>query len=278
LAIPLKGEDMKRFSVLFIAAAVALLVACEGDNPSGGTGTLPVVTGITVNESASQGVDVVIEWDALTEEVDGYYVYFSTSGSSWTQVGDVTGTTYTHTASSAGYYTVMAYLGDDTSSDYGTSDNDLPNVFTGYEIYDNYAPADYFSGFYFGLDGGEDGLAGTEPFASQKDVFAYDPNQNPLEIWLYSGDVDPWPQGSHTEITYMEAGGNPGAAPSSGYSTTMEILADDVLFLELADGYWVKMIVTDIEGPVGGSANGTGVAFNYEIQPINGLRLFTTNQ
>jgi hypothetical protein len=49
---------------------------------------------------------------------------------------------------------------------------------------------------------------------------------------------------------------------------------DDVIFGYLYDGYYVKIMVIEIF-PEPLSDYGTGVTFNYEIQPIQGLRLFT---
>ncbi|MDM7993335.1 MAG: hypothetical protein QUS11_08480 [Candidatus Fermentibacter sp.] len=265
---------MKKFALLFACTAVALMTGCEGDSPSG-TGDMPVVTGVTINWDASDGVDIVIGWSAVTD-AEGYKVWFSeTSGGTLEEVGDVAGTTYTHTAESAGYYYVTAYNGDDSSSGYSTAVNTMPTIITTeYAIYDNYAPADWHSGFIFGFDGGTTGLAGSSGFV--QDIYAYDPDPaSPSDAWLYSGDTGPFGDGNHTEM--VEAGGSYGAAPSSGYWTSGWVVTSDVIFCELFDGYYAKMIINEVSGPVGGSTNGTGIWFTYEIQENEGIRLFTTN-
>ncbi len=271
---------MRKFALLLTCTAVALIAGCAGDDPAGPGGTLPTVTGLTLDESASSGVSVVLAWTAVTD-ADGYKVWFSTtSGGTWTEVGDVTGTTYTHTASSAGYYTVTAYAGEDTSEGYATAVDDMPNVVsTEYSIYDNYAPADWHSGFIFGLNSGETGFASQGSFV--QDIYAYDPWTDPGRAALYSGDYGPFGNGNETMMFGLGDGGysNPGAAPDAGagWWDNGEVWSGDVIFCELFDGYYAKMYINDVYGPVGGSSNGTGIDFTYEIQPIEGLRLFTTN-
>lgn len=272
---------MKRFIVMGLATALVLLTACEGDNPGGEGGTLPVVTGLTVDWAQSDGVDINLDWDAVSD-VDGYNVYFrATSSGTWTEVGDVTTTTYTHTASSAGYYAVEAYKGSDTSEALSSEVSTMPNIITTeYEIYDNYAPADWHSGFIFGLTAGETGLAGSSAFV--QDIYAYDPWTDPGRAALYSGDYGPFGDGNETWMIGLGDPGcdNAGAAPdvSAGWWDNGEVWEGDVIFCELYDGYFAKMYINYLEGPVGGSSNGTGIAFTYEIQPQAGIRLFTTNQ
>lgn len=272
---------MKKLTLLVLSAAIALMAGCAGDNPTTPDGTLDVVTGFSIDETASSGVDVVMNWTAVAD-VDGYNVFWKANNTGdWVEVGDVTGTTFTHTATAAGTYTVMAYKGSDTSSDYATSDGCMPNIITTeYSIYDNNAPADYHSGFIFGALSGETGLAGSAGFV--QDIYAYDSDPvSPTGIALYSGDYGPFGDGNQT---WMIGLGDPGAddagaAPdnSASWWDNGEIVINDVIFGELFDGYFVKMYINDIYGPVGGSTNGTGVDFTYEFQPINGLRLFTTN-
>ena len=265
---------MKKFALMFACAAVALMTACEGDNPSGTGGDMPVVTGVAVNWDASSGVDIALAWTAVAD-AEGYKVWFSeTSGGTPQEVGDVATTTYTHTADCAGYYYVTAYNGDDSSSGYSAAVNTMPNIITTeYTIYDNYAPEDWHSGFIFGFDSGQTGLAGSSAFV--QDIYAYDPDTSPSVAWLYSGDTGTFGDGNHTNM--VEAGSNYGAAPSSGYWTSGWVVTGDVIFCELFDGIYAKMIIEDVSGPVGGSTNGTGITFTYEIQEQEGIRLFTTN-
>jgi len=270
---------MKRLSLLFLAAAF-VLVGCAGDNPSGPSGgTLDVVTGLTIDESGSSGDQVVLNWTAVSD-VDGYYVYWRANNEgSWSQVGDVTGTTYTHTANSAGGYAVMAYKGDDTSSDYSNVVDCMPNIVTGsYTIYDNYAPAEDPSGFIFHDTYGETGMASSGSF--DQDIYAYDPWTDADRLALYSGDYGPFGNGEPTMmIGYGDQGCDLyGKAPdgSAGWWDNGEIYQGDVIFCQLFDDYYTKMYINTI-APDGVSAHGTYVTFTFEFQPINGLRLFTTN-
>lgn len=266
---------MRKFLLLLSCTAMVLMVACEGDDPTGEGGTLPQVTGLAIDWTASGGYDIVLNWTAVSGDVDGYNVYFrETSSGTWTEVGDVTGTTYTHTATAAGYYAVEAYKGDDTSEAVSAEVNSLPNIIsTEYTIYDNYAASELPSGFFFGE------TSGTPMQASGggHDIYAYDPETSPSVTYLYSGDVAPFDDGYHTEITYRESG-NYGQAPESGYSTTLEIFEGDVIYCELENGVYVKMYINTVDGPVSGSGpNSTLVEFTYEYQVHEGVMLFTSN-
>ncbi len=267
---------MKKFALLFACTAVALMTGCEGDSPSGTGGDMPVVTGVTIDWDASGGADIVIGWSAVTD-AEGYKVYFSeTSGGTLEEVGDVAGTTYTHTADCAGYYYVTAYNGDDSSSDYSTAVNTMPNIINDtYTIYDNYSPADYHSGIFFGENGAVTGLAGSSEF--DQDIYAYDevePSGDPDAAFFYSGDAGVFGDGYHTEMA--EATGNYGAAPETGYWTTGYIDDGDVIFALLENGNYIKIYVID-EFPDGVSAHGTGVELAYEYQPHEGITLFTSD-
>ncbi len=274
---------MKKFALLFACTAVALMTGCEGDSPSGTGGDMPVVTDVTINWEASGGVDIVIGWSAVTD-AEGYKVWFSeTSGGTLEEVGDVAGTTYTHTADCAGYYYVTAYNGDDSSSGYSASTEDtrtMPNIVSGpFTIYDNYAPAELPSGFIFGMSDGETGQASSSGFV--QDIYAYDDWQQVNRASLYSGNDGTFGDGHETWMFGLgdESYNNAGAAPDGSYNWWLngEVWDGDVIFCELFDGFFAKMYINDLSGPVGGSTNGDQIVFTYEIQPHEGIRLFTTN-
>ncbi|MCD4701679.1 MAG: fibronectin type III domain-containing protein, partial [Candidatus Aegiribacteria sp.] len=131
---------MKKLGLMILVAGIILMAGCAGDDPAGPSGTLADVTGLAIG-SSSAGRDVVLSWTAVSD-VDGYYVYFrATTTADWTQVGDVTGTTYTHTASSAGYYTAKAYKGSDTSTNNSNVEDTMPFESSTYTIYDNFSAA-----------------------------------------------------------------------------------------------------------------------------------------
>jgi len=130
---------VKKLLVSALVLGMIVMSGCAGDDPEGPEGDLPIVQDLAIG-AASAGNSIVLTWSAV-EGVDGYRVYFrETTGGSWAEVGDVATTTYTHTAMAAGYYTVMAYEGENTSEGYATEVNTLPNIITTvYTIYDNYA-------------------------------------------------------------------------------------------------------------------------------------------
>ncbi len=272
----LEGDPMKKWTLLLACTAMALMTACEGDDPAGPGGTMPTVTGLAVDWTASDGVDIVLDWDAVTD-AEGYKVYFSTTaGGSYTEVDDVTGTTATHTASSAGYYVVTAYEGDDSSENYSNEVNTMPNIINDtYMIYDQYSPAAYHSGIFFDENGATTGLASSGDF--DQDIYAYDevePSGDPAAAFFYSGDTGTYGDGYHTEM--VEATGSFGAAPSGGYWLTGYIDDGDVIFAMLENGRYIKIYVID-EFPDGITEHGTGVELAYEYQPQEGIRLFTAD-
>jgi hypothetical protein len=244
-----------------------------------GIPTVPDVTGLAIDPSSS-GVSVVLAWDAISG-AEGYKVWFSAEASgAYVEVGNVAVTTFTHLASCAGTYAVTAYIGDDQSADYSNVVSTMPNIITTeYDIYDNNAPADYFMGFIFGATSGEAGFASSPSF--DQDIYAYDIWGDPNRLAFYSGTYGPFGEGNSTWMYGLGDSGysNPGAAPDegAGWWNNGEIYLTDVIFCELSNDYFVKVYILDIYGPVGGTTNGTGVTFIYEFQPIQGLRLFTTN-
>ncbi len=106
---------MRKLSLIFMAVLVAALAGCAGDttNPDG---DLAVVQGLQI-DATSTGRTVVLVWNAVADDIDGYRVFFQADGSgSFDQAGEVTTTTYTHSATVAGKYVVIAYEGENTSS------------------------------------------------------------------------------------------------------------------------------------------------------------------
>ncbi|MCK5065431.1 MAG: fibronectin type III domain-containing protein, partial [Candidatus Fermentibacteraceae bacterium] len=100
-----------------LAAAVLIVMVGCSTEPASPSGTLPVVQNLTVNETESKGDTVVLHWDPLDVEVDGYHVYWSsTSPGTWHE-NVTTDTTLTEIAESTRYYFVKASKGVDYSSD-----------------------------------------------------------------------------------------------------------------------------------------------------------------
>jgi hypothetical protein len=270
---------MRKFTLIAMLLGVVMLAGCTGDDPAGPGGTLANVTNFAISD-ASAGTSVVLTWTAVAsngpDAIDGYKIYFNEDAATFVD-GDLVGTipdgttTYTHAASSAGYYGIIAYEGDDTSEDYALI-NDLPNYCPSYTIWNNHAPEEAHSGFAFGPTVGTTGLAASGPFATQKDMYCYDGDVDEIP-WLYAGDYGVWGNGHATDF-YEHATGF--ATPTGGSWDNGAMGVGDVVFAELYDGYWVKIYVTALPHYTGGSANAYGITFAYDWQPINGLELFTT--
>lgn len=267
---------MKKLSLLALVLSVVLLTACEGDNPAGGS--LQIVTGLEVL-STSAGQTVVLQWTTYggSETIDGYEVYFKTEGAgSWVALGTTTATGYEDIATVAGTYSVRAYEGTNYSSDYSTDDTTMPITSTGgpYTIWDNHAPASEHSGFMFGSSSGTTGLA-TDPEFHQ-DIYCYDGGWTQSPCGFYSGDESPFTQGgNHTDMIQVQ-GGNYGYPSGSSWWTKGFVVASDVIFAELWDGFFVKIYVQSVPQHTTQPAS-HGIVFTYEWQPIGGLSLFTDN-
>jgi len=216
-------------------------------------------------------------------DVEGYKIYFrETSGGTWEEVGDVTTTTYTHTASFAGYYSVRAYNGIDFSEDYSTPVNTIPSIITTvYTIYDNYSLPGFHDGFIFGPTSGTTGQASQPSFA--QDSYAYDLSKGDSEVWLFSGSYGQFGNGNPT---YM-------ADPAGVYGycnpyptgtwfvQSYELLTSySAVFCALpytgGDIYYVKMFDLAI-APEPNTSDGTMVSFRYEYQTIPNVTVFTNN-
>ena len=244
------------------------------------SGTLPTVTGLTIDEALSEGVSVVLYWNPVQGEVDGYVIYFKENAEGdWDYAGDVTDTTFTHEASCAGYYSVRAYLGSEFSENYSNIAITMPNVIsTLYTIWDNHAPANEHSGFIFGEVSGVTGFASNSSFL--QDIYCYDGNWPESPVGFYSGAAPPFGNGCETTMFAWGSQGwtSYGAAPGEAYDwwEKRHVVEDDVIFAHLHDDHFVKIYVIDIpqypDQPLS-----YGITFHYEYQCINGLALFTTD-
>jgi len=269
---------MRKITLIAMLLGVIMLAGCTGDDPSGPGGTLADVTNFAVS-ATSAGTSVVLTWTAVasngTDAIDGYKIYFNEDAATFVE-GDLVGTipdgttTYTHAASSAGYYGIIAYEGDNTSENYATTD-DLPNMISSaYTIWNNHAPATSHSGFIFGMTSGTTCLASS----GNHDMYCYDGGQGNL-TWLYSGDYGTFGDGNNTNFyEHASSFASPGSGPWNPPAGPMVV--GDVIFAELYDGYWAKIYVIALPHYTGGTDNAYGIEFYYDIQPIQGLELFTT--
>lgn len=241
-------------------------------------GGVPDVTGFEVDDAASNGQTVVLNWIAVTTDcpadIDGYKLYFREDNEgTYFEIADIDAgtTTYSHTASSAGGYAIEAYEGDDVSANVATA-NTLPILITAtYTIWNNHCPADSHGGFIFGQTSGTTGSAPSTSFA--QDIYCYDNGQGNF-TWFFSGDYGTFGNGNHTDM-YEHASGY--SMPTGSGWTYGGMIVGDVIFGELFNGYWVKIYVDALPHYEGGTANAYGIQFYYDYQPIQGLYLFTTD-
>ena len=271
---------MKKLSLIVLVVGIMLAAGCTGDDPSGPGGDLAPVTGFAIDENASGGTSVVLVWDAVTDgpdAIDGYKLYIrnAVGSGSWTVVDEAIPagtTTYSHAATYAGEYGIIAYEGENTSSSTATC-NDMPNFIPdSYTIWNNHAPATAHSGFIFGATSGQTVLAGQ----GGHDMYCYDGGQSNY-TWLYAGDYGTFGGGFDTDFyEHASSYGMPGAGPWN--PATGPMVVGDVIFAELYDGYWVKIYVTALPHYEGGTDNAYGITFYYDFQPIEGLELFSTAQ
>ena len=270
---------MKKASILFVAILVAALAGCS-ETTSSEPDDLPMVQTVEL-DSTSTGRTIVITWAAV-DDVEGYRLYFATDGiGTYEEVADVIATTATHEAINAGTYVVIAYKGDNTSSFSSNEASTMPNIVnTTYTIYDNYSPADTFSGFIFGATSGTTGSAASPDFV--QDMYAYDESKGDEAVWLYSGSFGAFGNGNQA-LFQVPSGdyGNCDPASSAWAPNSVRLLTSyAVVFVELpyqtGSSAYAKMSGINVT-PDPDSNNGTVVSFSYEYQPNDlGLTVFTS--
>ena len=274
---------MKKLGILFMAVMIAAIAGCAGDDSTGEGGTLTTVQGLEIDDT-STGRTVVLVWNGISDDIDGYEIYFKADGTgSWVVGGTSTTTTFTHNATVAGTYAVRAYKGDNYSENYSNEVSTMPSIVNvTYSIYDQYAPADYHSGFIFGENAGQTGLAGSTSFA--QDIYAYDDvSKGDNDVSLYSGNQGTYGNGNASYFQLPQSGVYGNCDPNgTWYNVSLDLLtSDSVIFVELpyqsGNSAYVKMYGLQIT-PEPTSNNGTEVSFMYEYQSNDlGLTLFTSN-
>ncbi|MCD4708986.1 MAG: fibronectin type III domain-containing protein [Candidatus Sabulitectum sp.] len=271
---------MKKLSMIFMAVMIAALAGCAGDSTDEG-GDLAVVQNLEL-DATSTGRTIVLTWSAVDDDIDGYKVYFRTDATgSYTEVGDVTTTTYTDTADNAGDYVVIAYEGENTSSANSNAVSTMPQVFSQtYTIYDQFSEATAHSGFIFydGTDYGLTGLAGQEAF--HQDMSAYDDSKGDDDVALYSGS-EQYSGGNSCAFQVPASGAYGNCDPNgSWYISKVLTSGDSVLFVELpyqqAKTAYAKIYGITVTEDT--TTNGTKVSFSFEYQSNDlALTVFTSN-
>ncbi|MEN8207807.1 MAG: hypothetical protein ABFR50_01000 [Candidatus Fermentibacteria bacterium] len=253
---------------IIMLVTIALYSAC-GDSATEITGTLPVVTGITVDSAASKGDTIVVTWTALTgTEIEGYLFWSRIrQGNPWMLLDVIYQNTAIHIADRSACYTVMAFNGDDTSSDPGMSDNTRTDELS--EIRHHFSGTSV--GFRIDIEG--DSLIPGDPsspdFQQQFTVAAETPDGN---RYIYSGTANPrlWPGGAETSVS-LSAGF---VAPSPDDSTLWQdsVYYGGNFFLALDSGYYCKLSTSNTVPDTLAFAD--TLIIEGEIQPIRHVRVF----
>ena len=259
---------MKRLTVaVSITFLLALGTGC-GDSATAITGTLPVVTGITVDTVASKGDTIVVMWTPLdTTLVEGYFLWTRPGiEGPWSLAAVSSGNAAMHIADQAAYYTVMAYNGDDTSIETGLTDNtktegllEIRQVFGGKAV-----------GFRVDTEG--DSLIygdPADPSFSQQFVVAM---TFTLDRFIFPGNARPeqWPGGARTRIS--DSSGLVAPAPDDTIRWDDSILYGGNFFLALEDNYYCLL---DGSQTLPDTVTMTDtLVIDGQIQPIQGVRVF----
>lgn len=259
---------MKRITVAAAIMFILALGAACGDSATAVTGTLPVVTGITVDTLASRGDTIVVMWTPLDSTlVEGYFLWTRPGiEGPWSLAATSSGNAASHIAGQAAYYTVMAYNGDDTSSETGLTDNtkteglqEIRQVFSGKPV-----------GFRVDIEG--DSLIYGDPadqMFNQQFVVAM---TFTLERFIFPGTARPeqWPGGARTRIS--DSGGLVAPAPDDTVRWDDSVLYGGNFFLAMGDNHYCLL---DGSQTLPDTASMTDtLVIDGQIQPIIGVRVF----
>lgn len=259
---------MRVFAASLVILVSFILLSSCGDSATEITGTLPVVTGIAIDTLGSRGDTIVVTWDSLTTEIEGYLVWYRIKpAETWMLVDAVTGNVAAHIADRSAYYTVMAYFGDDTSMDIGLSDNTMPDELLPYAQPVGGAPR----GFRIDIEG--DSLVMGDPadpdFHQQFTVAYSGPS---LNRFLYPGPAhrEIWPGGARTTVS--STGGFVAPAPGDSILWEDSISFGGDFFLALENGYYCRLDgMIQIPDSLGTSDT---LTLEGQIQPLVNVRVF----
>ena len=256
--------------VIFITMLVftLMLFAC-GDSATEITGTLPVVTGIEIDSSASKGDTIVVTWTELTEtQIDGYLLWTRINpGNPWILLQTVANNSAVHIADRSAYYTVMAFYGDDTSSDTGLSANTRTDELSEIRHYSSGEAV----GFRIDTDGDSliSGDPGSPGFQQQFTVAVDSLGEN---RYIYPGTAHPllWPGGVETFVSPIE--GFVAPAPDDSTYWQDSISYNGSFFLALDSGYYCMLDASDASPETFIVAD--TLVVDGELQPIMNVRVF----
>ncbi len=258
---------MKILIAISLLSVFALFSGC-GDSATEIRGTLPVVTGITLDALASKGDTIVITWTALdTTLVEGYFLWTrSVIDGPWSLAALCNDNAGSHIAIESAFYSVMAFNGIDNSSDVSLSVNTKTESLS--EIRELFAMKPV--GFRIDLAG--DSLIAGDPASEgfpQDFIIAI----NWIgERYIFPGNAYPemWPGGARTKVSSV--GGLVAPSPDDSINWRDSISYGGDFFLALDEGYYCMLKGTHTF-PDTASLTDT-LVLRGQIQPIMGIRVF----
>ncbi len=257
-----------RFLMASVLVFFALFLSC-GDSATEITGTLPIVTGITVDSISSKGDTVVVTWNKLTgTRIEGYLVWFKVKfDDPWMLLDTVNDTLVTHIADRSAFYNVMGYYGSDTSSDIGLSDNTRAENLPGVKQPDSVRPM----GFRIDIEG--DSIVYGNPSSPEfHQQFTIILDELSEERFIFPGTAHPelWPGGAKTMISSI--GGFVAPALDDSTSWQDSILYGGNFFLALENGHYCRLDGIVISPDT--SAWSDTLVIDGQLQPMTNVRVF----
>ncbi|MCK5037165.1 MAG: hypothetical protein KAS73_14810 [Candidatus Sabulitectum sp.] len=246
---------------LMILSALVLFAACS-DSPESPSGTLPIVQNCRIMEDECKGDTVVVAWDAVAVEVDGYEIWFAeTDPGNWVNIARVEGTTTEHIATSTGYYCVKALKGIDLSEDFSNKANDRAEL----HLLSDTLTVSGINGIRFEAAQTTIGDATETDFA--QDLYIAKSGDT---ILMYRGNTEPatYPGGSNSLLSTASNYVAPGPGDASWMNSAAVQNGTDY-FVQLENGDYAYFVVDTV-------ATDFVVIGSTQYQSITSLRLFNT--
>jgi len=246
---------------MMILSALVLFAACS-DSPESPSGTLPIVQNCRIMEDECKGDTVVVAWDAVAVEVDGYGIWFSdTDPGDWVNIARVEETTTEHIATSTGYYCVEAIKGIDSSEDFSNKADNRANMY----LLSDTLTVDTTNGIRFEAAQTTIGDAAEASFA--QDLYIAKSGDT---ILMYRGNTEPaiYPSGSNSLLSAASNHVAPGPGDAAWMNSAAVQNGTDY-FVQLENGDFAYFMVDTV-------ATDFVVIGSTQYQSIPSVRLFNT--
>ncbi len=251
----------KLLTFLGIFSLAVFFFGCE-EEPTD-PDTLAPPTNLTLAVAGSDSLSLKLSWDASTDTVDGYLVYFE--GDVIDTVTTTKSLTYTHIPTALGEYKIKAYKGSKLS-DPVTESSELEEDTNQGPVYIVPSPLGP-SGYGWASDGTGStyslGTMGNRQNTGKVD-FVFDSDTTLTDPHTFDADFE-----HVTGVAYLDTWtyNNLAEATSSGYMTFQKVVDGGTYVLWLDDKYYAKMEIT-----VGTEGVWSKITFKYGFQTIAGFR------